>query len=221
MTHPDTEPHNTPETKHHYHGQDDTFELVPSPATSPVVGADDVLDAALTLGDVNGWERLTLTHIARYLKVSLADIHHHFKQKDDLVDAWLDRADATMLARFPQQGANMSRTQRLNLAMQAWLDTLSSHHKLTGEMLLYKLEPGHIHLQAAGVLRISRTVQWFREAADLKASHVARIGQEIALSSLFIGIFVYWLNDSSKHQNNTRQRLQKHLNRGKHIRLWT
>jgi len=195
-------------------------ELLARIGYTTAISADEILDAALTLGDVNGWEYLTLSQIARFLKVSLADIHCHFKQKDELVDAWFDRADATMLARFPEQGASMSRTQRLNLAIQVWLDTLSAHHKLTGEMLLYKLEPGHVHLQAAALQRISRTVQWFREAADLKATNIARIGQEVALSTLFVSIFIYWLNDKSKHQKKTRQRLQQSLNRGKWIRLW-
>lgn len=195
--------------------------LVPSHIETESISADTILDAALTLGDINGWERLTLTQIARYLKVSLAEIHQHVKQKDDLVDAWFDRADAHMLSRFPQQGVSLNRTQRLNLAMQSWLDFLGRHHKLTADMLLYKLEPGHIHLQAAGVLRISRTVQWFREAADLKATHMARIGQEIALSSLFVTIFLHWLKDSTKHQARTRERLQQALTQGKRIRLWT
>lgn len=198
----------------------DSCELVARIGYTTAISADEILDAALTLGDVNGWEYLTLSQIARFLKVSLADIHCHFKQKDELVDAWFDRADATMLARFPEQGASMSRTQRLNLAIQVWLDTLSAHHKLTGEMLLYKLEPGHVHLQAAALQRISRTVQWLREAADLKATNIARIGQEVALSTLFVSIFIYWLNDKSKHQKKTRQRLQQSLNRGKWIRLW-
>lgn len=198
----------------------DSCELVARIGCTTAISADEILDAALTLGDVNGWEYLTLSQIARFLKVSLADIHCHFKQKDELVDAWFDRADATMLARFPEQGASMSRTQRLNLAIQVWLDTLSAHHKLTREMLLYKLEPGHVHLQAAALQRISRTVQWFREAADLKATNIARIGQEVALSTLFVSIFIYWLNDKSKHQKKTRQRLQQSLNRGKWIRLW-
>lgn len=198
----------------------DSCELVARIGYTTAISTDEILDAALTLGDVNGWEYLTLSQIVRFLKVSLADIHCHFKQKDELVDAWFDRADATMLARFPEQGASMSRTQRLNLAIQVWLDTLSAHHKLTGEMLLYKLEPGHVHLQAAALQRISRTVQWFREAADLKATNIARIGQEVALSTLFVSIYIYWLNDKSKHQKKTRQRLQQSLNRGKWIRLW-
>ena len=189
--------------------------------TNPL-SRDEVLDAALALGDICGWEKLTLHAIALELETSLAKIKQHFAQKDDLVDAWLDRADAAALTQFPltmSQG-QISSTVRLKMAIQAWLDALSTHHKLTGEMLLYKLEPGHIHLQAAGVLRISRTVQWFREAAGLKASHLRRIGQEIALSSLFVGIFVYWLNDRSANQVKTRRRLAGALHQGHRIRLW-
>ncbi|MGX5915583.1 TetR/AcrR family transcriptional regulator [Aliidiomarina sp. Khilg15.8] len=183
---------------------------------------DDILNAALQLGDHTGWEKLTLYEVARHLQVSLADIQREFPQKDDVVDAWLDRADASMLSHFPQAASEVKNTteQRLRLAMQTWLDTLSSHHKLTGEMLLYKLEPGHIHLQAAGVLRISRTVQWFREAAELKASHVQRIGQEIALSSLFVGIFIHWLNDKTPNQQKTRERLRHVLSSGNRLHLW-
>ena len=189
---------------------------------SKPLSQDDVLDAALALGDVCGWEKLTLHAIAQQLETSLADIKQHFAQKDDLVDAWLDRADALALAQFPLTMAqgHISTTVRLKMVIQAWLDALSAHHKLTGEMLLYKLEPGHIHLQAAGVLRISRTVQWFREAAGLKATHLQRIGQEIALSSLFVGIFVYWLNDRSANQAKTRKRLAGALHQGHRIRLW-
>ncbi|MCC5878362.1 MAG: TetR/AcrR family transcriptional regulator [Idiomarina sp.] len=183
---------------------------------------DDILNAALQLGDVTGWEKLTLNQVARQLDTSLADIHREFPQKDDLVDAWLDRADSMMLARFPHAGSNnkMSNEQRLRIAMQKWLDALAPHHKLTGDMLLYKLEPGHIHLQTAGLLRISRTVQWFREAAELKATHVQRIGQEIALSSLFIGVFIHWLNDKTPNQRKTRDRLHHVLHSGNRLNLW-
>jgi hypothetical protein len=48
--------------------------------------------------------------------------------------------------------------ERLQHVICSWLDALEPHHRLTREMLAYKLEPGHIHLQALGVMRISRTV---------------------------------------------------------------
>ena len=87
-------------------------------------------------------------------------------------------------------------------------------------MLLYKLEPGHIHLQLAALLRISRTVQWLREAAGLTASGLPRVGQELALSSLFVAAFLYWLNDSSVEQQRSLALLQRNLQCADKLKLW-
>lgn len=45
-------------------------------------------------------------------------------------------------------------------------------------LLCYKLEFGHIHLLVPGILRVSRTVQWFSEAALLKTQDIHRIIEE-------------------------------------------
>ncbi|MDP2713748.1 TetR/AcrR family transcriptional regulator [Rheinheimera sp.] len=177
-----------------------------------------ILDTALQLAAKTGWEQLTLQQIATALHISLADIYRHYRQKDDLVDAWFDRADLALLS--AQISKELPATTRLQQAIQHWLAALAPYHKLTGQMLLYKLEPGHIHLQLDGILRISRTVQWLREAAGLTASGTARIGQELALSSLFVAVFIYWLNDSSAGQQRSLKILQRKLQWGDAVRLW-
>ena len=183
-----------------------------------MLAADTILDSALQLAAKTGWEQLTLQQIAAALQISLADIYRHYRQKDDLVDAWFDRADQALLSAVISTALPAS--ARLQQAMQHWLAALAPYHKLTGQMLLYKLEPGHIHLQLAGILRISRTVQWLREAASLNARGTARIGQELALSSLFVAVFIYWLNDSSPAQQRSQQILQRKLQCGDAVRLW-
>ena len=177
-----------------------------------------ILDKALQLASKTGWEQLTLQQVALAMQISLADIYHHFQTKDQLVDAWFDRADIAMLS--AQISAELPAKERLQQAIQHWLAALAPYHKLSGQMLLYKLEPGHIHLQLGGVLRISRTVQWLREAAGLTASGVARIGQELALTSLFVAVFIYWLNDSSPGQQRSLNILQRKLQWGDAVRLW-
>ena len=87
-------------------------------------------------------------------------------------------------------------------------------------MLAYKLEPGHFHLQGAAILRISRTVQWLRELARLKATGAARIGQELALTALFVSVFIMWLNDSSDGQARSLKLLHTKLALGNKINLW-
>jgi ubiquinone biosynthesis protein COQ9 len=177
-----------------------------------------VLDTALQLANLHGWEQLSLHQIAQQLNISLADIQLHYSQKDALTDAWFDRADTAML-QLPL-AADTSAADRLQLAITTWLQSLAPERKLTKQMLCYKLEPGHIHLQAAAILRISRTVQWLRELAMLNASGVARIGQELALSALFVSVFIYWLNDNSATQQRSLQMLHHKLALGDKLNLW-
>lgn len=180
--------------------------------------ADKILDTALQLAAKTGWEQLTLQHVAGAMQISLADIYRHYRTKDELVDAWFDRADLALLS--ARISTELPASARLQQAIQHWLAALAPCHTLTGQMLLYKLEPGHIHLQAAGILRISRTVQWLREAASLNAGGAVRIGQELALSSLFVAVFIYWLNDSSPGQQRSLKILQRKLQWGDAVRLW-
>jgi len=60
-------------------------------------------------------------------------------------------------------------------------------------MLAYKLEFGHIHLQVPGLMRISRTVQWFREAACLDATGIQRVLEESTLTAIYLVTFARWL----------------------------
>ncbi|WP_088330615.1 TetR/AcrR family transcriptional regulator [Lacimicrobium sp. SS2-24] len=183
--------------------------------------ASVILDKALELGSEEGWEALRLSRVADALGISLVTVYQHYRQKDDLVEAWFDRADRAMLeTRLVLVPASLAPQQRLEKALWCWLQTLSKYHNLTGQMLLYKLEPGHIHLQIGGVLRISRTVQWLMEVADLNATNLVRIRQEIALSALFVSTFIEWLNDSSAQQQRTRKRLQQKLRVTTLLKLW-
>ncbi len=61
--------------------------------------ADKILDTALDLAEVCGWERLYLHDVAEALGCDLAAIARHYGQKDDLVEAWLDRAYRALFER--------------------------------------------------------------------------------------------------------------------------
>ncbi|NQD95759.1 TetR/AcrR family transcriptional regulator, partial [Pseudomonas sp. CrR25] len=142
----------------------------------PTINAEQVLDTALQLADVCGWERLHLFDVAAQLGVGLDAIATHYRDKDQLVEAWFDRADRALLARAKAADlSTLAPAKRLEELLVAWLDSLATHRQVTGQMLLYKLEPGHIHLQVLGLLRISRTVQWWREAAQRESVHLQRI----------------------------------------------
>ena len=71
-------------------------------------------------------------------------------------------------------------------------------------MLAYKFEFGHIHLQSLGLMRISRTVQWFREAAYHDSTGLQRIVDECALTAIYLTTFARWLFDDSANSQKSK-----------------
>jgi len=173
---------------------------------------DTILDTALMLSDECGWEALRLHDVAEKLDIPLDRIQACYRQKDDLVEAWYDRADQSMLKSVKSdEFLNMDKASRIHHLIMAWFDELAKHKTVSRDMLLYKLEPAHIHLQVLGVLRISRTVQWFLEAAHSQTTHVSRIAEEIGLTSIYLITFNYWMMDHSKNQHKTHHFLRRRL----------
>ena len=159
---------------------------------------DRILNTALKQAEVSSWERLHLHAVAAALRIGLNEILIHYPQKDDLAEAWFDRADRAMLgAERGPDFPGLPLQARLQQVICDWLDALAPHRRLTREMLAYKLEPGHVHLQALGIMRVSRTVQWFREAARQDSTGLRRILDEAALTAIYLAAFARWLFDDT------------------------
>ncbi len=185
------------------------------------VTADAIVDTAVELAETGGWEAVRLHDVAEVLETDLNAVRAHFREKEDIADAWFDRADAAMLACAAERAvAELPAPERLETLIWAWLDRLEPHRQVTREMILGKLEPGHLHVQIPAVLRISRTVQWLREGAGRKARGLHRGLEETVLSSLFIATFVSWLRDDSPGFRRTRNRLHRGLRGARVLAGW-
>lgn len=161
--------------------------------------AERIVDKALQLGEQGGWDRLHLHEIAAALQLPLAELYAQFPHQDAIAEAWFDRADAALLACAARPGWALERPrQRLLQAMLAWFDVLAPHRRLTAEMLGYKLQPEHLHLQVQGLLRISRSVQCWREVALLASSGWRREAEEAALTAIYLSSFARWLQDPAR-----------------------
>lgn len=177
--------------------------------------AAQILDSALQLADVCGWERLRLFDVAADLNIGLHSIAAHYRDKDQLVEAWFDRADQALLVRATTADLlPLEPAKRLEELLIAWLDSLAAHRAVTAQMLLYKLEPGHLHLQVLGLLRISRTVQWWREAAQRETLHLRRIAEESLLSGVYLRCFIHWLRHPEEDPSDFRALLRRQLRCG-------
>lgn len=180
-----------------------------------------ILDAALALAEQRGWDAVHLHDVAQALGVPLADVARHYNTKDELVEAWFDRADAALLAVAESPDwMELTARQRLHAAFFAWLDGLAPHRRTTAHMLRYKFQPEHLHLQAQGAVRISRTVQWIREVARLPAVGWRREAEEAVLTSIYLATFARWLADDSPRTGRTRDFLDGLLAAAERTARW-
>ena len=174
--------------------------------------AQQIIDKALELAEASSWESVRLHDVAREMGISLNQIREHYRQKDDLVEAWFDRADAAMLEdAMSTEYLQLSVRDRIHRSIMCWLNSMSSYRQITGEMLLYKLEFGHVHLQMQGIMRISRTVQWILEAAKRDATHLRRVLEEVAVTTIYLAAFTQWLRDDSLNAEQTSSFLNRLL----------
>jgi AcrR family transcriptional regulator len=191
------------------------------PSTDPLAGEPArILNAALELGEQHGWDALHLHQIAQVLGITLVDIRMHFEHKDAIAEAWFDLADQALL-KAPQHPdwVQLNPRERLHKAIFAWLDALATHRQLTAAMLRYKFQPDHLHLQALGLTRVSRTVQWIREVAALPSAGWLREVQEVVLTGIYLSTFATWLRDDSAGAARTHALLDRLLGVAEQVAL--
>lgn len=182
---------------------------------------DAIVDTALRLAEERTWEAVRLYQVAAALGIGLNEVRAHFREKEDIVDAWFDRADHAMLedAARAEFHALPSRA-RLARALNAWLGALAPHRRVTRQMIVNKFEPGHVHYQATGLLRVSRTVQWLREAAQRDAVLPRRALEEAVLTGIYLTTFFYWMRDESAGSERTRALLERLLTQAERMAHW-
>lgn len=179
-----------------------------------------IMAMALEQAARTGWEGLRLFDVAAALDVSLADIYRHYRDADAIAEAWLTKADRAMLAPQESSFATLAPAQRIERVILRWLDALAPHRVVTREILLGKLYPGHPHFLAALIVRLSRTVQWVREAALLPGGPPRRQIEEIALTWLFAATVAVWAFDGSEGQQATRRFLAGRLRDVERLQAW-
>jgi len=173
-----------------------------------------IFDKAVELAQQSSWEAFSIAELASSLQCSMAELKSHFRSKDDIAEVFFDRADEAMLKMASQPEFNAQYVDnRLLECIMCWFNTLVPYKALIKEVLAYKLEPGHFHLQAHGITRISRTVQWFLEASGRKRKGVARITDEVAITGAYLTSFAFFLSDNSTNHQRTRKLLSNLINK--------
>ena len=179
------------------------------PATQTSELARRIVDTAVELAEQSSWESVRLRQVAEALGIGLDEVRSCFREKDELIDAWFERADDAVL-QLADSGelAQLSQRERLFRLIMAWLDAQEAHRRVSRQMIQSKLEPGHLHIQIPALMRISRTVQWMREGAGLQDTGVMRAVLETATTAIYLAAFVSWMSEDTAGSPRTRRRLE-------------
>ncbi len=170
---------------------------------------DQIVGAAVELGERRSWEAVRLEDVAAALQITPDEVRAHFQKKDDIVNAWFERADNTMLQMAQASDFSYLTTrQRLHRLIMTWLNAFHPYRKTTRQMIYGKLGPGHIQTQAAGLMRVSRTVERMREAAIREAIYIRRALEDSGLAAIYLAAFFYWMNDNSPGSVRTSRFLE-------------
>ena len=182
-----------------------------TPAGDP---AARILDVALEMAGEAGWSRLRLGDVAARLDISLAEILHHYGDKDAVADALFRRAWEAMLAAPPEELTDLPMVERLHLLLMRWFDALVPHRAVAGQMLAEKLYPSHPHHWGPLIFNLSRTIHWLLDAAGDDSAGRRRQIVEIGLTGIFLATLRVWTRDESEGQTQTRDFLSRRLEAG-------
>lgn len=179
-----------------------------------------IIDSAVSLASHSSWESLRLVEVAADLDISLADIYRYFAEKEQISDSWFDRADQNMLnAMQSSVFPTLNNQQKFHHLLMAWLEPLTINQKVTRQMILNKLEPGHLHIQIPALMRISRTVQWLREASAQNSTLPWRAVDETVMTGIYLITFCCWLSDTGPMYHRTRRCLDRQLSIATKLRV--
>jgi AcrR family transcriptional regulator len=183
---------------------------------------NSIVQTALRLARAHGgWDKVHVHEVARESGMSLDQLSRHFPDKDAIAEAYFDSADQALRSAHQQHGwDHLPVRERLHRAIMSWFDALTPHREIAAGMLRYKARPEHLHLQARGLARIGRTVQWIREAAMLPATGIRREIEEAVLTSIFLAALSVWAFDRSLGNERTHKVLHGLLRTAERGALW-
>lgn len=128
--------------------------------------ADRLLDAALALAAEQPWRRIAMGDIAKRAKLSLRDVHAHYRSKGALIDALMARVEGQVLAAGPGEGETV-RERLFDLLMRRF-EYLAPHRPALRSMARGTIgDP--LGLLCRG-RRFLTSMAWMLEAAGVSAS---------------------------------------------------
>lgn len=178
--------------------------VVPSPQ-------DRMVDAALALAAERPWQEVSLREIAEASGLPLAEAYRCGASKQAILEAFLRRIDATVLAEGAMEPEEGSARDRVFDILMRRFDALQPYRKALASILLAQTRDPAGAL--AGLAALQRSMTWMLEAAGLEAEGLRGLARTRGLTLLYLATLRTWLRDESLDLAKTMAALDGYLRR--------
>lgn len=177
---------------------------------------DKIINATLQLAAVVGWTDLKLSSIAAETKVTLSDISSEFASKADILDAFMARTDAQLLARLDEEeeSEELPRDRLFDVLMHRF--ELLEPYKPALRAISKDLRWNPQDWAVAGNASL-RSQGWILAGAGIEESGFQHLIKRGGLAYIYGRVFQIWLEEGDAGLSKTMAELDRRLRQGENI----
>lgn len=180
-----------------------------------------IVDAALALFQSKGFDETTTRQIARKARLAEGTIFNYFETKEDIALFFLELEveHAITTVRTTPRLRRAPLEEKLFALIEAQLDFLAPHEKFIGAAFMHALRPTSkiaFSMQALDLRNryIAFVQELIQESESVPPGSLLSWAAPSAFWIYYVGILLYWLNDTSPGKQHTLALLDRSLNLG-------
>ncbi|WP_309221974.1 MULTISPECIES: TetR/AcrR family transcriptional regulator [Aeromicrobium] len=170
-----------------------------------------IIDAAMQLFRLYGYEKATMRAIADRAGVSIGNAYYYFSSKEHLIQAYYDQINVEHAAAATEALTGTTTfDERLTGVLMAWIDVAEPYHEFAGKFFKTAAEPTSPLSPFSKDSEATRlaSIGLFRdvvEGSDIKLAKALREELPELLWLTQMGVVLFWVHDSSEGQERSRQ----------------
>lgn len=171
---------------------------------------DRLLDAALYLASLQGWEHCAVRDIAREAGLSLSDFYDHYDDRTDVLVAYGRRLDKQVLANFTEDDFETPVRDRLFDILMERFDLANQDRAAVVSILKsFRLDPKQMVISLP---HLGASMTKMLEAAGLDTTGLRGAARVAGLTAAYVWILRTWVEDESPDLSRTMAQVDKCLN---------
>jgi AcrR family transcriptional regulator len=174
-----------------------------------------IVEAALKLAAKQGWDKTTLSDIAKAAKIPLSKLHEQFEDKADIIGALGRMIDRKVLERVGEADPEIPARERLFDVLMERFDVLNEYR--TGIVAILDSFLPDPKQAVIGLPHLCRSMTWMLEAAGLETSGIPGAVRITGLVAVHLKTLRVWKQDESADLSKTMAALDKDLGRAEQL----